>query len=486
MNALDTSLGILASLIGSFGHTIGLTLQRKAHIQREQKYSIINNNQHQKPPHLFKDSLWLSGFITFLFSSSICPAIALAYLPVFVTAPLSAVNLAANTICAGIFLNIKISAKEYLSTLLVIFGAVWIAIFATIPEKNRSLKDLLKLYKRPVFITYFTIYEFLLVFIIVFELYLRVLYRRYRAQALRYALEEDQEPIDIFAASSPNNFRSHATNFQTFEADNRYHKLDLQGIPNQVEFGRSHDDLSINVERCNIKHKKLFSNVSKSTQTTPLINNGNHFQASAVSLLASQTPQTNTDFSSISTNFQTFKSNSSTLEAENCYSSNLSTSANFGESAFSLKKIYNRETTLNLIRDYESYSGLMSGFISGLICSQSILFTKTTIELISLTYNGENQFNNPLAWFLLFSLITTALGNLYYFNRGLRLTSTIVMIPLAFCSYTFSALVNSIIYYDQVDQLSFYQLTMAFFGFVMVFTGVGYLSSFEISRASKS
>lgn len=54
--------------------------------------------------------------------------------------------------------------------------------------------------------------------------------------------------------------------------------------------------------------------------------------------------------------------------------------------------------------------GISYGCVGGMLSSQALLFAKSAIELLYLTIvEGQNQFENPLSWFLVVALITAAL-----------------------------------------------------------------------------
>lgn len=54
--------------------------------------------------------------------------------------------------------------------------------------------------------------------------------------------------------------------------------------------------------------------------------------------------------------------------------------------------------------------GISYGCVSGLLSSQTLLIAKSAIELLMLTIlEGDNQFENPLSWFLVVALISAAL-----------------------------------------------------------------------------
>ncbi|OMJ23894.1 hypothetical protein AYI69_g4831 [Smittium culicis] len=429
----NTILGVIYSLIGSFGHSFGLTLQRKAHIQR-QKVAFSSNSQENMQsrisslPPIYTNFLWLSGFTIFIVSSSVFPALALVYLPVFVTAPLSSVNLAANTICAGWVLNFKISLKDYRDTIIVTFGAIWIAIFAAIEEKERSLNDLIQLYTRPVFIIYFLIYQIILCALIFAELYLRKRYRHFRSKLS----DSESSPLmiqdsmhDLEDSLSKNNLNTNSNN-TTPNRDS--FSVDIDEMPSNLA-GNHGPETEVLDTRCyqneyliNKKNSTLIKNngaisnslkkISDVVESTPLLSNGefvNNQDQSVNSLTHSPFDNENNPKMQVES-ILFAESSSSVTRADS-------------EQLISSFNVANNDFVKNILKT-ENASGMLSGFISGLICSMSILFTKTSVELLSLTLKGDNQFRSPLSWFIVFSLVSAALGNVRYINFNSIKTDT--------------------------------------------------------------
>lgn len=65
---------------------------------------------------------------------------------------------------------------------------------------------------------------------------------------------------------------------------------------------------------------------------------------------------------------------------------------------------------------------------------------------------------------------------LFYLNRALRLVGPTLICPLAFCAYNLSSIVSGLIYYDQVDQLSWLQIALVTLGTVILLAGVWIVS----------
>ncbi|KAJ1668940.1 hypothetical protein GGF38_002647, partial [Coemansia sp. RSA 25] len=88
--------GVAASVAGSLGHSLGMTLQKRAHLRLESQDGGSSSSRHRA----WKDTEWQFGLGLYLFSSTVPPTIALSILPVFVAAPLAAVGLVANAVFA--------------------------------------------------------------------------------------------------------------------------------------------------------------------------------------------------------------------------------------------------------------------------------------------------------------------------------------------------------------------------------------------------
>ncbi|KAJ2812040.1 hypothetical protein FBU31_007660, partial [Coemansia sp. 'formosensis'] len=162
--------GVVASVAGSLGHSLGMTLQKRAHLRLE------SQGGSDKRHRAWKDKEWQFGLALYLFSSTVPPTIALSILPVFVAAPLAAVGLVANAVFAKCILASSFARTDMLGTLLVSLGSCCVAVFGAIDEPLLSLNELLMLYRRPAYVVFFVLYSALVMVLIATELYWR---RRY-------------------------------------------------------------------------------------------------------------------------------------------------------------------------------------------------------------------------------------------------------------------------------------------------------------------
>ncbi|QRW05598.1 Magnesium transporter NIPA [Ceratobasidium sp. AG-Ba] len=113
---------------------------------------------------------------------------------------------------------------------------------------------------------------------------------------------------------------------------------------------------------------------------------------------------------------------------------------------------------------YASASGLLSG-----MC---LLFAKSGVELLVLTIAGQNQFWRWESWILVLGLGVFALLQLWYLHKSLTLADPTLVCPLAFCFYNLSSIVNGLVYFDQISELSGFHLTLVILGIFILLGGV--------------
>ncbi|KAK4687462.1 magnesium transporter, partial [Tremellales sp. Uapishka_1] len=150
MGGVSVLTAILVGLLASFVQSLGLTIQRKSHVQDEARPLHQRKQPHRRP-------LWLLGFIVFISSNIFGTVFQIGALPIVILAPLGAVSLLWNALLAKILLGDVFTKTTFGGTVLVAGGAVLIAVFGVVNEPNHSLDDLLTLFARPAFVAFFSI-----------------------------------------------------------------------------------------------------------------------------------------------------------------------------------------------------------------------------------------------------------------------------------------------------------------------------------------
>ncbi|KAG5919626.1 hypothetical protein E4U42_006451 [Claviceps africana] len=120
--------------------------------------------------------------------------------------------------------------------------------------------------------------------------------------------------------------------------------------------------------------------------------------------------------------------------------------------------------------------GIMYGVISGDVSAHALLLAKSAVELCIKTVGGSNQFLHWQSWAIVLCLALLALLQLYYLHRGLKLVSTSVLYPLVFCVYNIIAILDGLIYFDQVSLIPPVHAGLIALGTVILLSGVLALS----------
>ncbi|KAL3466835.1 hypothetical protein BJX64DRAFT_203093 [Aspergillus heterothallicus] len=121
--------------------------------------------------------------------------------------------------------------------------------------------------------------------------------------------------------------------------------------------------------------------------------------------------------------------------------------------------------------------GLCYGLISGILSAHTLLLAKSAVELIVRTIvDRVNQFNRWQSWAILLSMIGLALSQLYYLHRGLKLCSTSILYPFVFCIYNIIAILDGLIYFRQMSQLTSLHAGLIALGTIILLAGVLCLS----------
>ncbi|RMZ78476.1 hypothetical protein DV737_g3914, partial [Chaetothyriales sp. CBS 132003] len=121
--------------------------------------------------------------------------------------------------------------------------------------------------------------------------------------------------------------------------------------------------------------------------------------------------------------------------------------------------------------------GLAYALISGILSAHSLLMAKSAVELVVRTIaDRSNQFNRFQSWLIVIALLFFALSQLYYLHLGLRLCSTSVLYPFVFCIYNIVAILDGLIYFKQLSQLSPLHAALLALGTLVLLAGVVCLS----------
>lgn len=139
-------LGCTVGVLTLATQSVGLTLQRRSHIQEDEKPPEIP----RKPA--YKRHMWQVGLLLFLFSNVVGSSVQITTLPLVILSPLQAVGLVFNSICSSLLLDEPFTQYAAIGTILVATGALAVAFFGVVPEPHHNLAELLILLHRKPFI----------------------------------------------------------------------------------------------------------------------------------------------------------------------------------------------------------------------------------------------------------------------------------------------------------------------------------------------
>lgn len=142
---------------------------------------------------------------------------------------------------------------------------------------------------------------------------------------------------------------------------------------------------------------------------------------------------------------------------------------------FTLRKCipaYKRESPRVLL-----VNGMIFGLVSGILSAHALLLAKSAVELIVKSLSSRNnQFKTWEPWVLVLAFLALSLSQLYYLHLGLKLISTSILYPFVFCIYNIVAILDGLIYFQQMHKLPPLHAGLIALGTVLLLAGVLALS----------
>ncbi|TIC20157.1 hypothetical protein E3Q13_00743 [Wallemia mellicola] len=120
---------------------------------------------------------------------------------------------------------------------------------------------------------------------------------------------------------------------------------------------------------------------------------------------------------------------------------------------------------------FASSSGILSGFC--------LLLAKGGIDVLSKTIIKNGKWKVLLhwqIWLLIAVLVVSAVLQLWYLNRALKLADPSLICPLAFCFYNVSSILNGLVFFKQYTHTSKTDLLTITAGTTVLLTGVWIIS----------
>lgn len=143
-----------------------------------------------------------------------------------------------------------------------------------------------------------------------------------------------------------------------------------------------------------------------------------------------------------------------------------------------LPKTYDADTQESQTHKFSSKQRLIQGLsyavVCGILSAHSLLMAKSAVEILvrCVVDRNTSDLYHYQSYLIVFGFLCFAVSQLFFMNRGLQLCSTAVLYPLVFCVYNVTSILNSIIYFQQTQNMTFRQTIMIALGTLFILLGV--------------
>ncbi|KAJ3150094.1 hypothetical protein HDU86_006717 [Geranomyces michiganensis] len=131
------------------------------------------------------------------------------------------------------------------------------------------------------------------------------------------------------------------------------------------------------------------------------------------------------------------------------------------------------DSTLEVAKVKSDWIGALYGVVGGTVASETLLLTKSGVELLIVSiFETDNQFRGGFSFALLATLCFTVYLQLYSLNRGMHYSLPTIIVPIFYTFYTILSLFNTLVYLDQFDAYGVPDLVCIAFGMAAIVGGV--------------
>lgn len=127
-----------------------------------------------------------------------------------------------------------------------------------------------------------------------------------------------------------------------------------------------------------------------------------------------------------------------------------------------------------------SYSAL-----SGVFGANSVLFAKSTTELIRLTAEGQNQFGKPLTYVIIGAMFTCIISQTHFLAHGLQFFDALYIIPVFQCFFITFSILGGAVYFNELTSFTALQWVVFLGAVGITLFGVILLSARDMSGGDK-
>lgn len=119
------------------------------------------------------------------------------------------------------------------------------------------------------------------------------------------------------------------------------------------------------------------------------------------------------------------------------------------------------------------YSNVVTMLLQvAILGSFTVIASKGLSSMLRLTFDGRNQLDHPVFYFLGMVLVLSIIAQIKYLNEAMANYDATIVMPVNFILFSVSAIVGGIVFYREYYNLSFMQVALCLFGAVLSFLGV--------------
>ncbi|POM71525.1 Hypothetical protein PHPALM_11899 [Phytophthora palmivora] len=122
--------------------------------------------------------------------------------------------------------------------------------------------------------------------------------------------------------------------------------------------------------------------------------------------------------------------------------------------------------------------------LSGIFGAQSVLFAKSTAELMKTTLEGDIQFVNFGAYAITFSMLTCVFLQIHWLAHGLQKFDAVFVVPVFQCFFISVSIFGGGIYFKEFAHMKPLALAMFSLGAIITISGVVKLATREMHKLS--
>jgi hypothetical protein len=109
--------------------------------------------------------------------------------------------------------------------------------------------------------------------------------------------------------------------------------------------------------------------------------------------------------------------------------------------------------------------------LAGVFGAQSVMFAKSTIELLQVTWHGVNQFHYVLTYAILAAMLVSIVVQTHVLSLGLKRFDALYIIPVFTCFYITFSVIGGGVYFQEFHQFTLAQWIIFPIGVLTTITG---------------